>query len=244
VQRFGVGVGDRVLGISAMSFDLSVFDVFGVLGAGGTLVLPGPDDRRHPARWSELITTHGITIWNSVPTLMQMYVEYLGDGSLRHQLPIRLAMMSGDWIPVDLADRIRIHAPEAQVISLGGATEAAIWSIAHEIDAPADSAGAAWDSVPYGRPLRSQEIHVLDSNLRPTPQWVAGDLYIGGVGLADGYRHDPERTAASFVTDPHSGRRLYRTGDVGRWRPGWLVEFLGRDDTQVKVGGYRIELGE
>src|SRR5205814_3381893 len=147
---------------------------------------------------------------------------------------------SGDWIPLDLPDRLRSVAPQAHAVSLGGATEAAIWSIAYDIG----TVDPGWESIPYGRPLRNQTFHVYNERLHECPPWVVGELYIGGAGVADGYWGDAERTAASFLTHPATGERLYRTGDLGRWRPDGLVEFLGREDFQVKIGGFRIELGE
>jgi amino acid adenylation domain-containing protein len=238
-ERFGVGSSDVVLGLSSLSFDLSVFDVFGVLGAGGTLVLPRAGSGRDPGHWLELVAEHGVTVWNSVPALMGMFVEHVA-GQDATELPLKLVLLSGDWIPVELPDRVRAAAPGAQVVSLGGATEAGIWSIAY----PIGEVDPAWDSIPYGRPLRNQRFHVLDAQWRECPVWVAGELFIAGTGLADGYWRDPERTAVSFVTHPVSGERLYRTGDVGRWLPSGDIEFLGREDFQVKVGGFRIELGE
>ncbi|MBF0688236.1 MAG: amino acid adenylation domain-containing protein [Cellulomonas sp.] len=239
-DRYQVGRTDRVLGLSSMSFDLSVWDVFGVLGAGGALVLPAPQDRRDPAQWERLMVAHGVTLWNSVPALMQMLLEHRAGRDDAVPLPLRVVLLSGDWIPVDLPDRLRDQVPSARLVSLGGATEGAVWSVAHDVDEPAPG----WDSVPYGRALRNQRIHVLDHRLRECPEWVTGEIHLAGAGLADGYWRDPERTAASFVTHPTTGERLYRTGDLGRWRPGAVVEFLGREDGQVKVGGHRVELGE
>ncbi|MFF3917215.1 amino acid adenylation domain-containing protein [Streptomyces sp. NPDC001852] len=237
-ERFRVGPGDAVLGLSSLSFDLSVHDVFGVIAAGGTLVLPEPEARRDPARWLELVRTRRVTLWNTVPALMQMLVEH-AEAVGATGLPLRVALLSGDWIPVTLPDRIRGVAA-AEVISLGGATEAAIWSIAH----PVDEVGADWSSIPYGRPLRNQRFHVLNERMEPTPVWVPGQLHIAGAGLAEGYWNDPERTAESFFPHPTTGERLYRTGDLGRYLPDGTIEFLGREDFQVKVGGFRIELGE
>ncbi|MFY0572993.1 alpha/beta fold hydrolase [Cystobacter fuscus] len=102
----------------------------------------------------------------------------------------------------------------------------------------------AWQSIPYGKPMVNQSFHVLDERLQPCPIWVAGDLYIGGVGVAQGYWRDEQKTKESFITHPQTGERLYRTGDLGRYLPGGDIEFLGRQDLQVKVQGYRVELGE
>ncbi|MFE6768619.1 amino acid adenylation domain-containing protein [Streptomyces fimicarius] len=243
-ERFGIGPGDRVLGLSALNFDLSVFDVFGMLAAGGAIVLPETADRRNPDRWTELCRRHGVTVWNSVPALMQMLVEHLesrepADGP-GHLPALRLTLLSGDWIPLSLPDRLRAVAPSTEVISLGGATEAAVWSIAH----PVGEVAPDWPSVPYGRPLRNQRFHVLNDRLGHAPVWVPGQLHIAGAGLAEGYWRDERRTAESFIVHPETGERLYRTGDLGRYLPDGTIEFLGRDDFQVKIGGYRIELGE
>jgi amino acid adenylation domain-containing protein len=242
-RRFGVGAGDRVLALSSLSFDLSVYDVFGLLEAGGAVVLPAPGDAREPAAWLSTMETYGVTLWNTVPALLEMLVTW-AEGH-RRPLPsgLRVAMLSGDWIPLTLPARLAVLQPDTALFSLGGATEAAIWSILH----PVAGALPGWASVPYGRPMTNQTFHVLDAHLAPRPVGMPGELYIGGVGLARGYWRDPERTGASFIQHPLTGERLYRTGDMGRWvhdGPTPLIEFLGREDLQVKIGGHRIELGE
>lgn len=238
-SRFDITSADVVFGISSLSFDLSVYDVFGTTHAGGTLVLPAPDDTDNPAAWMSAVRTQGVTVWNSVPALMQLLVEEAEATGV--DIPsLRVVLLSGDWIPVDLPDRIRRVAPNAEVISLGGATEASIWSIYY----PIGQVDKEWTSIPYGRPLANQTWHVLDSTGADAPTWVPGELYIGGVGLAIGYWNDPGRTAGSFVTHPRTGERLYRTGDLGRYLPSGDIEFLGRADFQVKIQGFRVELGE
>jgi len=239
-RRFGVGPADRVFALSSLSFDLSVYDLFGTLAAGGTVVFPAADLRRDPDHWSERLDACGVTVWNSVPALMEMLVDFAAEQARPLPGALRLALLSGDWIPVQLPDRIRALAPGAEVISLGGATEASIWSILY----PVREVEPGWRSIPYGRAMSGQTFHVLDEALAPRPTWVPGHLFIGGVGLARGYWGDPEKTAASFITHPRTGERLYRTGDLGRYLPGGDIEFLGREDSQVKVRGYRVELGE
>jgi amino acid adenylation domain-containing protein len=238
-HRFGVGPDDRVLALSALNFDLSVWDLFGVLGAGGTVVFPEPWANRDPAHWTELLLRFGVTLWNSVPTLLEMWVDYAA-GRPGPAPSLRLALLSGDWIPLTLPDRARALVPGLEVVSLGGATEASIWSILH----PIDRVDPAWRSIPYGKAMANQAFHVLDGALVQRPLWVPGELYIGGIGLALGYLHDEEKTRASFLLHPETGERLYRTGDLGRLLPGGDIEFLGREDLQVKVQGHRIELGE
>lgn len=237
--RFGVGADDVIFAISALSFDLSVYDVFGGLAAGATLVMPA-SQHPDPAAWCALVDAHGLTIWNSVPALAELFVSYAEETGRVLPETLRLALLSGDWIPLSLPPMLRTINPGMQIMSLGGATEAAIWSIYH----PIERIDADWSSVPYGRPLANQTIHVLNAWLEDCPLWATGEIFIGGVGVAKSYYGDAERTAQSFIHHPRTGARLYRTGDLGRMRPGGLVEFLGRKDTQVKLRGYRIELGE
>jgi nonribosomal peptide synthetase protein BlmIV len=239
-SRFGVGPADRVLGLSSLSFDLSVYDVFGTFAAGAALVLPSRDGERDPRRWLAAMDAAGVTIWNSAPALMQMLVEHAESAEVAPLERVRLVLLSGDWIPVGLPDRVRRMLPNAQVVSLGGATEASIWSNWF----PIERVDPGWASIPYGTPLRNQRMHVYDDRLRWRPDWVRGEVYIGGAGLARGYFGDPRTTAERFVPHPVSGERLYRTGDLGRYLPDGTIEFLGRGDDQVKVQGHRVELGE
>jgi pyochelin synthetase len=239
-QRFHIDKGDRVLAISSLSFDLSVYDIFGTLAAGGTIVIPKAEATKDPSHWLELMVQHRVTIWNSVPALMQMLVEYAAANPTGSDLALRLALLSGDWLPLSLPEQIKELFEEVKVVSLGGATEASIWSILY----PIDKIDSSWKSIPYGRPMSNQHFYVLNQALEPCPIFVPGQLYIGGIGLALGYWRNQEKTDASFIVHPRTGERLYRTGDLGRYLPDGNIEFLGREDFQVKISGYRIELGE
>ncbi|WP_067134664.1 non-ribosomal peptide synthetase [Microtetraspora malaysiensis] len=235
-EHFGIGERDRVLALSALDFDLSVYDIFGPLSAGGAVVLVDELDRKEARSWGRLVRRHGVTVWNSVPALLDMLL--VGGGlSGPAELP-RVVMVSGDWVGVDLPGRVRRLRPDARFAALGGATEAAIWSNLLEVE----QARPEWTAVPYGFPLRAQRFRVVDGHGRDRPDWAPGELWIGGSGLARAYRNAPEASAAAFVHD--GGERWYRTGDRARYLPGGMVEFLGRSDTQVKIGGHRIELGE
>lgn len=232
-ERFGVGADDRVLAVSALDFDLSVYDVFGLLSVSGALVLIDEDERREAHRWAQLVRRHGVTVWNTVPVLLDMLLVAGGE------LPeLRVAMVSGDWVGLDLPGRYAQQCG-GRFVAMGGATEGSIWSNALEVPG---AVPPEWRSVPYGFPLRNQRYRVVDPRGRDCPDWVAGELWIGGAGVALGYRGDPVRSAAKFVE--HAGGRWYRTGDLGRYWPDGTLEFLGRADFQVKVGGHRIELGE
>lgn len=238
-RRFGVTEKDRVLALASLSFDLSVYDIFGSLAAGAAVVVPDAELDRDPAHWVDLIEREKVTVWNSVPQLLVMLVEYLRYRDSSAASGLELILLSGDWVPVQLPDQIRAIAPRATVIAMGGATEASIWSIFHRVE----QVDPTWKSIPYGRPLANQSWHVLNEAFEPSPIWVPGELYIGGIGVALGYLGDEAITNAKFIEHADHGR-LYRTGDLGRYLPDGSIEFLGREDAQVKIQGYRIELGE
>ncbi|MCV4275352.1 amino acid adenylation domain-containing protein [Pseudomonas capsici] len=237
-QRHEVGTDDRVLALSALHFDLSVYDIFGVLGSGASIVLVNEQQRRDPALWCELIVKHGITLWNSVPALFDMLLTYSEGFELDSPAHLRVVMLSGDWIGLDLPERYHQYRTDGQLVAMGGATEAAIWSNTCTVA----RVEPHWRSIPYGTPLANQSYRVVDELGRDCPDWVAGELWIGGIGVAQGYFNDIERSARQFVEV--DGERWYRTGDMGCYWPDGTLEFLGRRDKQVKVGGYRIELGE
>lgn len=240
-KRFKVGSEDRVLALSALNFDLSVYDIFGILAAGGTLVMPSAGQIQNPAHWADLLVSERVTLWNSVPALMQMLVEHLLEHSNKCSSYLRLVLLSGDWLPLNLPEQIKALCPDVEVVSLGGATEASIWSIFYPIE---DMVDPSWKSIPYGKPLQNQRFYIFDELMQPTPVWVPGQLYIAGVGLAQGYWQDEEKTKASFIFHEKTQERLYKTGDIGQYLPDGNIEFLGREDFQVKINGYRIELGE
>lgn len=232
-ERFGVTENDKVLGISSMCFDLSVYDMFGTLAAGGELVMVS--NLHDIPRMAQLVREHGITLWNSVPAIMQLLMDITGGENIAS---LNKIMLSGDWISPTLARDIREKLPDAALYSLGGATEGAIWSIYY----PVDEVGQH-GRIPYGYPLDNQRCYVLDANDRLCPWNVIGEIVIGGDGVAEGYLNQPEITARQFKQHPTLGR-VYHTGDLGRFCPEGWIEILGRMDGQVKVNGFRIEKGE
>jgi amino acid adenylation domain-containing protein len=238
-QTFGVGPNDRLLFVTSLAFDLSVYDIFGVLGAGGSLYLADEHELKDPAKLAEVLRTGGITMWDSAPAALQQLTPFLSHAAQSESL--RLVMLSGDWIPVTLPDQVRESFPNAKVIALGGATEASIWSNWF----PVESVDPTWPSIPYGKPIRNARYHILDSRLEPVPVGMPGELHIGGLCLAVGYFNRPDLSDERFIADPfRQGERLYKTGDLARYLPDGNIEFLGRIDHQVKIRGFRIELGE
>ncbi|GAA2637997.1 hypothetical protein GCM10010399_84080 [Dactylosporangium fulvum] len=239
----GMGPDDRVLFVTSLGFDLSVYDVFGVLAAGGSIRVASDAEVRDPQRLLSILDSEPITFWDSAPAALQQLEPLFALRAPGERSTLRLVFLSGDWVPLTLPDAVRAAFPGSRVVALGGATEAAIWSNSF----PVGTVDPAWASVPYGRPIDNAHYYVLDSALRPAPVGAPGDLYIGGDCLALGYHGDPALTAGKFLPDHLSGRpgaRLYRTGDRARYWADGTIEFLGRQDHQVKVRGFRIELGE
>jgi acyl carrier protein len=166
--------------------------------------------------------------------------ETRGKGELiKRNRSLRWVLLSGDWIPLALPDKIKQVFKNAEVISLGGATEGSIWSIYY----PIKEVKKEWKSIPYGFPLANQEFYVLNYETELCPVDVPGELYIGGVGVAQAYINDEEKTKNAFINHPKLGK-IYKTGDYGIFRKQGYIEFLGRRDSQIKIRGYRVELGE
>jgi amino acid adenylation domain-containing protein len=241
-RRFAVGPKDRVLFITSLCFDLSVYDIFGLLAAGGSIRVVGEPDIQDPERLLALLRREPVTFWDSAPAALHQLSPYLAPDAAPHST-LRLVFLSGDWVPLNLPKQLQDCFRGVEVIALGGATEATVWSNFF----PVGETDPGWSSVPYGRPIQNAAYYVLDSRLQPCPPGVPGDLYIGGECLATGYAAMPETTAERFIPNPFGGEaggRLYRTGDRARFYDDGNIEFLGRSDRQVKIRGFRIEPGE
>lgn len=239
-DRYHIGGKDIILGISELNFDLSVYDIFGILSQGGVLVYPEENRKKDPAYLYELIKKYKITLWNSVPALLQMLLTYMESIEKVEIDTLRTVFLSGDWIPLELPDAFLRYIPNAEIVSMGGATEVSIWSIYHNYK----GISKEFKSIPYGKPLANQEFRVLDSKLQDCPIGIKGELYITGKGLAQEYYKDIAKTKEQFITHPYENIRMYKTGDYGKYHYNGEIEFLGRKDNQIKINGHRIELGE
>ncbi len=229
-QMLGVNSDDKILNISNLYFDLSIYDIFAAMILGAEIISV------HPMLWSQLDIkkTNEITIWNSTPALVKEY-------ALKSELKsIRAFMMSGDFVPTKLVqDLYELFSKSVQVLSLGGATEASIWSIFY------NCAGLGIDeTVPYGYPLPAQEMYVVNQDTGLLcPQSVLGEICISGEGLADGYL-DKEQTKQSFVHNENLGKTIYKTGDLGYLGINGILYIVGRVAQEIKHNGYRIDLLE
>jgi amino acid adenylation domain-containing protein len=242
-RRNAVGPDDVMLQVSAFSFDLSVYDLFGVAAAGGSLLLLPGRELADPHAVTDALLSYGVTLWNSAPAAFTLALLFAAQDERRAGRVLRRVFLSGDWVPLDTLGNLRREFPGAELVALGGATEACVWSN----DFVVDRVDEAWRSVPYGRPMQNARYYVLRDDLTPCAIGEEGELFIAGDCVAEGYANDPELTRRRFLPDPwheRAGDRMYRTGDRAKWTASGWVEFLGRLDSQVKVRGFRIELGE
>jgi amino acid adenylation domain-containing protein/non-ribosomal peptide synthase protein (TIGR01720 family) len=243
---YGLGPVDRVVQLASLSFDTSMEEIFGALTAGGSLaVRSGPVE--DAATFLRRCGALGVT-WISLPTAYwHQLAAVLEEGEEEWPACLRLVIIGGERaLPERWAAWGRGPGARARLLNSYGPTEATVVATVEEYPAGEDARPAAGREVPIGLPLPGWRAHVMDADLQPLPVDAAGELLLGGVGLARGYLGDPARTAERFIPDPFgpSGERLYRTGDRARRLPDGRLEFAGRIDTQVKVRGFRVELGE
>lgn len=235
IERFDFTEKDVAIGVSALDFDLSVFDIFGMLSVGGAVAVLTEKTRREPFEWIKIINSAKVSVWNSVPALLEMLLVSLGHDEKLESL--QTVLVSGDRIKPSLYPLLKSHTDDCRFIALGGATEASIWSNFYEVNEISDE----WNMIPYGKPLSNQQFRIITDG-KDAGDNVTGELWIGGAGLAKGYVSAPELTEKSFVYE--NGCRWYKTGDLGYYLPDGNIIFVGRKDNQVKINGFRIEPGE
>ena len=233
-RHFELGRSDRTLAVSTLECDHSVVDIFAILRAGGAVVVVEEEYRRDPDTWAELIDRHSVTLLNFMPGWMEMLLPVGGS----RLAGLRVVLLGGDWVRPELIRGLRASSPGVRAHGLGGATELAIHAAICDVDEP----DPHWTAVPYGTPLTNNACRVVATDGSDCPDWVPGELWVAGRGIARGYRGRPDLTAEKFVE--HDGRTWYRTGDLVRYWPDGTLQFVGRKDHRIKISGYRIELGE
>jgi iturin family lipopeptide synthetase A len=236
-ERVGGTVPGTWLAVTHTGFDIHVLELWWTLARGFRVVVQPERERATPGETLERqIRRHGVTHLQCTPSLAAMLIAESGARALSG---LDRLLLGGEPMPPELAARITDVLPDG-LLNLYGPTETTVWSATHAVQ-------GGGVPVPIGRPIANTRVYVLDAGMNPNPVGVAGELYIGGEGVARGYGARPGLTAGRFIPDPFSregGARLYRTGDRARWRPDGTLEFLGRLDDQVKVRGFRIEPGE
>jgi amino acid adenylation domain-containing protein len=236
---YGTGPDDVVLQKTPLAFDVSVWELFGPLLSGGKLVIARPGGQKDPGYIAHTIQAYGITTVHFVPSMLQVFLERVG---VQECSSLANVICSGETLPAHLLRRFVELFPNVALHNLYGPTEATV-------DVTAWTCRTAFEghSVPIGKPIANTQIYILNDSVDLVPIGVVGELYIGGLGVARGYLNQPELSAARFLGNPFSSdpdERMYKTGDLGRWLPDGNLEFLGRNDFQVKIRGNRVELGE
>ncbi|QIH08992.1 amino acid adenylation domain-containing protein [Pseudomonas sp. BIOMIG1BAC] len=231
--------GDRVAFASNPAFDASTLDVWGPLLNGGRVVVVDHQTLLDPPAFAQLLQASGVTMLFLTTSLFNQYVQLIPQ-ALKG---LRMLLCGGERADATAFRRMQAQAPGLRLVNGYGPTETTTFAVTHEPwELPADA-----DSLPIGRPLSNTQVYILDTRQQPLPIGVAGEIVIGGDGVALGYLNRPELNAQKFIDDPfgeRSGALLYRTGDIGRWLDNGLLEYLGRSDDQVKIRGLRIEPGE
>lgn len=234
-RRFFLTDSDRCIAVTNYCHDMALFDLYGMIACGGSVVYPDGDKGKEPAHWAALMERYQVTFWNSVPAFMEMLAAE--ECNLTKALTsLRTVVMGGDFLPVSLVKQLKGEKPTLCVHSVGGPTETTIWNISHEITA--DDLGL--DVIPYGKPFPNTTYFICNAAGQPAPMGVIGEMCVAGVGVSAGYLGIPEKTAQAFPQWNH--RRVYRTGDFGYFRANGDLMILGRRDGQVKINGKRIEL--
>ncbi|MEW5190612.1 enterobactin non-ribosomal peptide synthetase EntF, partial [Citrobacter freundii] len=243
-NHYPLTADDVVAQKTPCSFDVSVWEFFWPFIAGAKLVMAEPEAHRDPLEMQQFFARYGVTTTHFVPSMLAAFVASLTPETARESCAsLKRVFCSGEALPADLCREWEqlTHAP---LHNLYGPTEAAVdvsWYPAWG----EDLAAVTGNSVPIGYPVWNTGLRILDAMMRPVPFGVAGDLYLTGIQLAQGYLGRPDLTASRFIADPFNvGERMYRTGDVARWLENGAVEYLGRSDDQLKIRGQHIELGE
>ncbi len=237
-DRLAMTGSDRMLLYASIGFDASLAEIFAPLVCGATIVLAPPLVHRDLTALPDVIRHEGVTLLQLVPSALRV-VAALADFAACHTL--RYLVSGGEALDGVLAAAVRRRLPHLRLGNFYGPTETAVDATSYEVPTHL----SATTTLPIGTPVANAVARILDRHGALLPIGVTGELYIGGLGLADGYCNLPERTAVRFVADPfRTGERLYRTGDMARYRDDGAIEYLGRVDSQVKLRGYRIELAE
>ena len=231
---------DRMISLTNLCHDMSIYDIFGILAEGAAVVLPDKDKTKDPDNWLKIIRDHKVTLWNSVPAITEMMLtaaDYSGDADITS---LRVILMGGEKLKKSIPTRLRKLNPEIEIYNVGGPTEATIWSIYHKYQEEDQKR----DRIPQGRGVDNVKYFVMNDDLQLCPCDVQGLMYTEGINVSRGYLKEEEKTKQVFITNPYTGNLMYNTGDLGKYLPNGEIDILGRNDDQIKINGKRIELGE
>jgi amino acid adenylation domain-containing protein len=239
IADLGIRERDVVAQVAPQCFDISLWQLVSALLVGGRTVLVEQDVILDVARFVDTVERHRVGVMQVVPSYLEVVLSYLEEHP--HELPdLRCVSATGEALKTELAQRFFAARPGSTLVNAYGLTETSD-DTNHEVMRTAPDG----DRMPLGPAVQNVNVYVVDENLNPVPLGAPGLIAFSGVCVGRGYVNDPERTRATYMSDPHRpGQRLYKGGDYGRWRPDGKLEFLGRRDSQVKISGFRIEIGE
>ncbi len=240
-QHLGITKEDRILSITNICHDMSIYDLYGFFICGGTIIFPSENTSKDPQYWISIIKKYNVTFWESVPTIIEMLLVELESGLLKdNELPsLKNIILGGEFLKPSLCKRIKKYAINATIYNTGGPTETTIWNIFHKIT----EEDIVKNHIPYGKPIWNTKYLILNDLLEIAPIGVPGVIYNSGVGIAKGYS-DPKITREKFIFHHDLQLWIYNTGDMGRYTEQGEIDILGRIDSQVKINGKRIELEE
>ncbi|MHB8064812.1 MAG: AMP-binding protein, partial [Ruminiclostridium sp.] len=213
VEKFGINENDVCINITNLHHDMSVFDIFGMLCTGGCVVIPNEWHRKNPSDLAELINTYSVTIWNSVPSIIDVYIEYLEYNTDKIPKSLKTIFLGGDWIKIKSCEKLFSYIEELRIVSVGGPTETTLWNIWY----PFKEINSEWTSVPYGFPISNTKYYILDDKLNECPNWIAGNICSTGIGTIKGYINDYGKYSDKFAVHPITGEQLFVSGDLGRY---------------------------
>ncbi len=233
---FGLPQNPVGIAVTSIAHDLSLFDTLGLLMYQGTVVVPTDKKRKEPSHWAELMEKYHVSVWNSVPAFMEMFTLVDKNVAEKAAKNLKTVMLGGDWVRPVLVRKIQEIAPNASVISIGGPSETTLWNIYHKVKK--DDLEA--ELIPYGKPFPNTSYNILNHQMALCPIGVTGKMYVSGISVSNGYIGNDEENEKRFTE--YEGKRVYDTGDIGKYLPDGQIRIMGRDDFQVKINGKRIEL--
>lgn len=239
-QTYHIGEHDSIIAMTPLHHDMSVYDIFGILSAGGKIVIPDEKVRKEPALLANLLLQEKVTIWNSVPSLMDVFVEYISEKQDKIPSFLRYVFLGGDFISIDICRKLFELINNLTIISVGGPTETTMWNIWF----PFKKVESFWNKIPYGVPIHNTKYYIFNNIMQECPTWVPGKIYSSGIGVARGYKNDEEKTNNRFINYGKTNERLFDSGDIGYYLPDGNIQIIGRADNQVKINGIRIEIEE
>lgn len=237
-KKFNITGEDRCIALTNLSHDMAMYDIFGMIVAGGGMLIPAQQYVTNPEHWIEQMRNCKVTVWNSVPAFATMLTDAMKEEDKSILADVHFMIFGGDYLRCDLVRKLWDCNPEIQIVNCGGPTETTLWNIYHVVSEKDLEAG----EIPYGRPIFNTKYYLLNERLEQVPIGVPGMMYCAGVGVTKGYWNDEAATKEKYIQYAKTGERIYKTGDIGKYNADGEIMFLGREDFQVKINGKRIEL--